>query len=177
MAKRRSRRKAGTISELVRKAETEGDKAALEALRQDHPEALGNYMVVLGDLRKATEDVILDAFIGEDLPITRRGIELRLDDLREELAGPCPSPLERLLIERIVISWVEASRADLVAATSMKGEAPLKERQHYLKVQDRATRRFLHACKVLAQVRKLLGPNIQVNIAERQVNVSSGGSK
>ena len=83
----------------------------------------------------------------------------------------------RRLIERIVISWVEASRADLVAATSMKGEAPLKERQHHLKVQDRATRRFLNSCKALAQIRKLLGPNIQVNIADRQVNVSPGGRR
>jgi hypothetical protein len=177
VAKRRSRPKADTISELVRKAETEGDKAALETLRQDHPEALGNYMVVLGDLRKATEEVILDAFIGEDLPITRRGVELRLEELREELTGPDSSPLERLLVERIVIAWVQANHSDLIAATSMKREAGMKERQHHLKVQDRATRRFLHACKVLAQVRKLLGPNIQVNIAEKQVNVSSGGRR
>ena len=171
------KRKAESVAGLILRAECEGDKAALETLRKDHPEVLSDYMGVLGDLRSTIESVLLDTFIGEDLPITRLGVEHKLAELREELAGPGSSPLERLLIERIVISWVEASRADLVAATSMKGEAPLKERQHYLKVQDRATRRFLHACKVLAQVRKLLGPNIQVNIAERQVNVSSGGSK
>ena len=30
-----------------------------------------------------------------------------------------------------------------------------------------------HACKALAQIRKLLGPNIQINVAEQQVNVMS----
>jgi len=177
VTKRRGKARADTISDLVVRAECEGDTAALETLKKEHPEALGNYMVVLGDLRKATEDVLLDAFIGEDLPITRQGVELRLDELRDELAGPESSPLERLLIERIVISWVQANHADLVAATAMKGEAGLKERQHHLKVQDRATRRFLNACRTLAQVRKLLGPNIQVNIAEKQVNVGPGGRR
>jgi len=28
-------------------------------------------------------------------------------------------------------------------------------------------------CKALAQIRKLLGPNIQINVAEKQVNVMS----
>jgi len=177
MTKRRNIKKVDSISDLVRRAEAEGDEAALETLRKEHPEVLDNYMVILGDLRSTIESVLLDSFIGDDLPITRRGVELRLEALREELAGPCPSPLERLLVERIVISWVQANHSDLLAATSMKGEAPLKERQHHLKVQDRATKCFLNSCKVLAQVQKLLGPNIQVNIAERQVNVSPGGSK
>jgi hypothetical protein len=30
-----------------------------------------------------------------------------------------------------------------------------------------------HACKALAQIRKLLGPNIQINVAEQQVKVMS----
>ena len=30
----------------------------------------------------------------------------------------------------------------------------------------------LSACKTLAQVRKLLGVNVQINIAEQQVNVA-----
>ena len=36
---------------------------------------------------------------------------------------------------------------------------------------DRAHKRLLTAVKALAQVGKLLGPNIQVNVAEKQVNV------
>ncbi|MFC1611640.1 hypothetical protein ACFL6C_11830 [Myxococcota bacterium] len=36
---------------------------------------------------------------------------------------------------------------------------------------DRAQRRYLQAIKTLAQVRRLLRPSVQVNIAEQQVNV------
>lgn len=38
--------------------------------------------------------------------------------------------------------------------------------------QDRIHRRFLSALKALAQVRRLLSPAVQVNIAREQVNVS-----
>ena len=37
---------------------------------------------------------------------------------------------------------------------------------------DRAHRRFLSACKTFAQVRSLLGPSIQVNLADKQVKVA-----
>ena len=42
----------------------------------------------------------------------------------------------------------------------------------YQKWQERSQRRFLSAVKALAQVRKLLGVNVQINIAEQQVNVA-----
>ncbi len=38
--------------------------------------------------------------------------------------------------------------------------------------RDRAHRRFLSACKPFAQVRRLLGPGIQVNVADKRVKVS-----
>ncbi len=38
---------------------------------------------------------------------------------------------------------------------------------------DRAHRRYLASIKALAQVRRLLTPAVQVNIAERQINVAS----
>ena len=34
---------------------------------------------------------------------------------------------------------------------------------------DAAQRRYLHAIRTLAQVRRLLGPSVQVNIAEKQL--------
>ena len=37
---------------------------------------------------------------------------------------------------------------------------------------NRAQRRYLAAIKSLVQVRRLLGPMVQVNIAEKQVNIA-----
>ncbi|MGD9893490.1 MAG: hypothetical protein AB7R89_17845 [Dehalococcoidia bacterium] len=43
----------------------------------------------------------------------------------------------------------------------------------FRKPMERAQRRYLAAIRTLAQVRRLLVPNVQVNIAENQINVAS----
>ena len=45
------------------------------------------------------------------------------------------------------------------------------EGDYWQKQQERAHRRYLSAIRTLAQVRRLLVPAMQVNIAERQLNV------
>ena len=42
---------------------------------------------------------------------------------------------------------------------------------HYQQWQDRANGRYLSSIKTLSQVRRLMRPSVQVNIAEQQVNV------
>ena len=52
------------------------------------------------------------------------------------------------------------------------GDSTHHQCSFYQKWQDRSQRRFLSAVKALAQVRKLMGVNVQINIAEQQVNVA-----
>ena len=92
------------------------------------------------------------------------------EHLRAGLAGSDPSDLELLLIERICCCWLAVQHADVVEFEC--GGATLPEGEYVQRRHDRAHRRFLSACKALAQVRKLLGPNIQVNVAEQQVNIA-----
>ena len=42
----------------------------------------------------------------------------------------------------------------------------------YQRRQDRAARQYLKALRSLAEVRRLLVPTVQVNIAKRQVNIA-----
>jgi hypothetical protein len=53
---------------------------------------------------------------------------------------------------------------------------PWAQVQEYQKWLDRAHRRYLSALKTLATVRRLLVPAVQVNIADKQVNVASGAA-
>jgi hypothetical protein len=105
----------------------------------------------------------------------RRGIELATGELVEELSGNAPSPLERLLVEQVVNCWVESSMVDQRAVDRLQqgGSTPI-QLEFYHRWQARAQRRFLAACKALAQTRKLLGINVQINIADKQVNVQQG---
>ena len=65
-----------------------------------------------------------------------------------------------------------ANYADAMYAQGMAGR-PWAADECLQRRQDRLQRRLTHACKGLAQIRKLLGPNIQINVAEQQVNVMS----
>ena len=73
------------------------------------------------------------------------------------------------MIDRICCCWLAMQETEVNA--SRLQSIPLPQADYHQRRQDRAHRRFLSACKTLAQVRKLVGPNVQVNVAEQQVNV------
>ena len=85
----------------------------------------------------------------------------------EELAGPNPSPLEKLLAERVAISRFRCYYYECLCAMGLRKDT-LNVDDHKHKRLARAQKDFLSACRTLAQVRKLELPFVQVNVAERQ---------
>ena len=84
----------------------------------------------------------------------REIIERKLAALRAELAGPHPTPLEILIVERIAACWLHMHHADMLfVGNASQSEAVRKE---LLKRQESAQRQYFAAVKLLAQVRKLL---------------------
>lgn len=93
-----------------------------------------------------------------------------IDAVRDELAGPNPTPLERILCERVALCWFDANETDLRFADQSNINLTIAE---YRKSRrDRAHKRFLAACKTLAAIRKLALPALQVNIGANQVNMA-----
>jgi hypothetical protein len=102
--------------------------------------------------------------------LIKEAIEQEMDDLQADLAGPNPTPIEKLLAERASICWFIVYRYEGTYATSKGwsiGSTDLQQRKI-----DKAHARFLSALRTLAQVRKLAVPAIQLNIAKNQVNVA-----
>src|SRR5262245_26108639 len=98
----------------------------------------------------------------------------KLELLRAELAGPSPSPVERLLVERAVACWLQVQDADVrYAQAQPKGPSPAHN-DFLQRRMDRAHRRYLSALRTLATVRKVV-PVLQVNIAAKQ-RVSLGAA-
>ena len=150
----------------------DGDAAAMAEVRailDANPSAWNE----LGDLARATEGAQLKLVCGDDLPF-REGLTKRLGRLRDELAGPDCSPLERLLAERIVACWLLMQYADVKHA-QMCRDLDIRWGEYFQQRQDRAHRRFLSACKTLATIRKLAVPVLQVNIGDKQVNIAHSG--
>ena len=153
------------LHDLVQRG-MQGDREVLPALRTflDTEPALWKEV---GTFVAEVERTWMQLLTGEDL-VAREILLRQLQALKEEVGGPTSTPLERLLVDRIALCWLQVQQADLVAARQGSHRAAWVEQR-----QDRAQARFLAAIKALAQVRKLLtpGPLVQVNIAQQQVNV------
>ena len=129
-----------------------------------------NSVTQIRNLAFLAQAAVMKQMVGEDKALTKQ-VMRQLQALKNELGWKTASPLERLLIDRIGTCWLQCSHADFAAAALADG-ATINVSEFRQRRQDRAHRRFLAAVKSLAQVRRLLGPSLQVNIAEQQVNVS-----
>jgi hypothetical protein len=146
----------------------QGDKTTLPALRELFREpavvdALG------GDLAKQAQLTLISKYCGQNL-LLKESLTRKLDLLHEELAGSSPTPLERLLVERIVACWLHVHHLETIYANNE--HLSLELGGYYQRSVSAAQKRYLAAIKTLAVVRKLAVPVLQVNIAKKQVNVA-----
>ena len=114
------------------------------------------------------ENAWVRRYAGADV-LTREALKLKSEQLRRELLGPHPSPLERLMVERVVICWLQVSFHDSTEAGA--GDRSLRQAEFEMKRQESMQRRYLRAIRTLSEVRRLERPAMQVNIAENQLNV------
>ncbi len=98
--------------------------------------------------------------------------ERKLDAMRQELAGPEASLLERLLAdERIVMCWLHLYYAEAVYTQNI-GDLTLRQAEFHQQRITKAHNRYLSSIRTLAQVRHLGVPAIQVNVGEKRVNMA-----
>jgi hypothetical protein len=151
------------LQAVVNRAEA-GDTTALPTLRA--------YLVdpraarFLRGLVYQTEQATLRAAAGQNLAY-REIVEYELQVLRKELAGPNASPLERLLVERITMTYLQVQLADTKAlAGGPEWDCAFNERR-----RNAAHRRHLSAIRALALVRKLAMPVLRPH-AERSATAA-----
>jgi len=79
--------------------------------------------------------------------------------------------LERLLSKRIAVCWLQLQYYEAIYAQNLSKFTITQSEYHQRRI-DKAHRRYLSAIRTLAQIRKL-GPAVQINIAEKQINTAS----
>jgi len=158
---------AEEMRKFLKRAQS-GDASTLPVLRRmlENPATVDQFG---GDLAHQAALSLIDAAAGENLAF-KEALTRKLELLRAELSGPNPTPLERLLVERIVACWLQVQDADVRFAQAKN--LSLEWGDYYQRRMDRAHKRCLSAIKTLATVRKLALPVLQVNIAKKQVNVA-----
>jgi hypothetical protein len=151
---------------LIQRSE-QGDATTLPVLREmlKTPSFLDAY----SNVARHAQNALVDKYAGKNLPI-KEGLEQKMQSLQAELAGPNPSPLERLLAERIAVCWLHLYTLESIYAR--KDSLSVEHGNYYQENINRAHRRYLSAIKTLATVRKLAMPVLQINFAKRQLNVA-----
>lgn len=140
------------LADLVGRART-GDRTALPLLRHyldAHPEVWRR----CGDLAAQARELWLGLVAGSDLFVAE-SVRRKLDELKAELSGPSPTPLESLVIERVLACWLQAHYADASYAQARGPGSTAAVRTELMKRQESAQRRYLASVKQLAVVRKL----------------------
>lgn len=150
-----------------------GDSAARDELRVVL-DATPKLWTEVGNLGRQAELALVRAAAGDN-PVAKEAIVRKLDTLRREVTGPRPSILERLLADRVAISWLALTLAEGTYYQALERGIDPADEAVYLKRVDRAQRRYLAAIKSLPQVRRMDLPALQVNIGEKQVNMTGGG--
>ena len=162
------------LKELSDRAES-GDREARKELRRALKESGPQVIAQASDLARKPEELLISAVSAKN-PLMEEALPLRLSEMRREIAGENPSPLELLLSEQIVACWLHVQFADRSLASMFHlGEGdrvPFSPGLHgwMLKWQEGVHRRYLAAVQSLARVRKLQSgaPSVQVNT---QINV------
>jgi hypothetical protein len=152
----------------------QGDKSCMPQLRALLDVGGDLALEIAGNPVWFATDAMVKLCTGENL-FLHEAMTRKVTRGRDDLAGPHPSPMERLLAERAALCWLDCSRADLRQASGQVSLTPA-QRAHLSRYRDRAHRRFPTALKTLATVRTLKLPAIQVNIGENQVNVAGGAA-
>ena len=156
----------GKLMALIDRAQ-DGDEEALPLLRKVLDEEPRVARIV--DLARNVERSIIEKMTGDDM-FTQEAIPRNLKAMRREIAGEKPAPLERLLAERITVCWLELQYFHAIYTQNLHNLSITQSDYHQRRI-DKAHRRYLSSIKALAQIRKM-GPAVQINIAEKQINTS-----
>jgi len=151
-----------------------GDASVLSPLRElldERPELWQR----LGNLTGHVEEALLDVAAGKSL-LARESIRRRMEALRAELSVPPPTPVEKLLIDRIVVCWAQCNLADLDDLQKTRSGTP--QSFHAVRRLNGIQSRLLAAVKQLVVVRKLLKPPLTaLELLQFPVEETNGKNK
>jgi len=163
-----------SFTEVVRRARA-GDKTAIVPLR-DLLSTWPDAVVLLGGNVgfEAIRAAVQNYARGDNA--TRHAVIHYLRNLQTELAGPDKQPTgaERLLIDRVVSTWLHLHQLEVNYA---EHEKPTFEVDvHFQKLITAAQGRYLAALRTLADVQRRPVPALQINVASEQVNVAGNAT-
>jgi hypothetical protein len=139
-------------ADAVKRAQA-GDKEAAMVIRDFLADRPGLVRACHGDLAETVTNWMVGTFCGKDL-VRTEAIRARLNEMENDLAGPAPTPLESLLVQRVLICWLRLHLAEFNAGTCGTDSTT----EAFQRQLERANRLFQSSVKMLATVRRMAMP-------------------
>src|SRR5262249_25792114 len=86
--------------------------------------------------------------------LVAESVKRTLNKMKHELAGPRPTPLEKLLVDQVVVTWLAAMHGEAQAASPPGGS--LEQAAFRLKRAESSQKRYLNSIKTLGLLRSAL---------------------
>lgn len=142
-------------------------KAQLTELRKaitDAPELVS----ALGNLSESLKSGLIESVSKQ--PGLHMVVQAHLDQMAKELGSEQAAPLEKLLIEHVLIAWLRLQSVEWAYQTAFAQSMTLEKALYLEKRLSLVQRRYLQAVESLARLRRLLArAPVQINIAQQQV--------
>jgi hypothetical protein len=136
---------------LVKQADR-GNRDAADQLRQiirSHRDIWDT----VGDLAKYIEQSLIGMISGDNL-VLGESLRVKVDDLRDSLRGEVEDDVDRLLVDHIVVTWLETQHTRMAA---IQPQQHIRDARFWDDRYERANTRFLAAIRELIRVREALG--------------------
>ncbi len=106
----------------------------------------------LGDLGRQALEIWVNLIAGKDRML-HAALRQKLDDLRRQFVVPADDPAGRLIADRVIATWLQASHADARFAQNI--HLDLRTQEFLAKRQQQAQRQHLDALKAWQQWQRL----------------------
>lgn len=144
--------------------------------RPEDLKALRQCFVTVPDLWRNIDmahNAALEAIEGvEASPKTREYMRANYEGQCKALGSDHATPLEQTLIDHAALCWLRLQCIEQQYSHMMAKSITLTMGDYWERRLSAAQRRYLRACETLARVRRLRLPAMQVNIADKQVNIA-----
>jgi hypothetical protein len=119
-----------------------------------------------------TVEFVLESMAGKD--VSGKALRQQVEHWRQDLLQPGDGPLEELVVERVIASFLAAANAEELRTTCLIGGHSNESTEFWDRHLSRTNADFLRAAKTLATIRRLRLPVVrQLNIGQQQVNVAA----
>ncbi len=138
-----------------------GAREELSRMLDDHPQIWQTF----GNAGKHVETMLIGLIAGSD-PLLIESLQREQRAMRRRLLGKSKCPLEKLAVERVLISRLELAYADMVLLSYERGRSILKVANHLQKQRIQAQRSYDQAMRGLLDLRRLLPQKSKTAVAE-----------